>query len=95
MLFRSNYLYLELDTRSDIRFEVYMHSAYTTGGTVEQERVMVVNPSDQWRHMYIMLGKTWKYFSYNPRFSISFAALNVDGEEGDIRIDNVKLISHR
>jgi hypothetical protein len=86
-------IYLELDTRSDMRFEVYMHAAYETGGSEHQERVMVINPSNHWQHMYINLGRTWAWFNHQPEFRLSFAALNVDGTEGDIRIDNVKLLT--
>lgn len=86
-------LYLELDSRSDLRFEVYMEASYTTGGNTEVQRVMVVNPSDHWQHLYINLGRTWSWFNYSKTFKLSFAALNVDGKEGEIRIDNVKLLS--
>ena len=89
----SRIVYLELDTRSDIQFEVYMRSYYTTGGSPDVQRVMVVNPSDHWQHMYINLGRTWAWFNHNPQFSLSFAALNVGNKEGDIRLDNVKLIT--
>ena len=86
-------LYLELDTRSDLQFEVYMDAAYTAGGNTMTERVMVVNPTDHWQHLYINLGRTWAWFNHPQTFRLSFAALNVYGKEGDIRIDNVKLIS--
>lgn len=86
-------VYLELDSRSDLRFEVYMESAYTSGGATDKQRVMVVNPSDHWQHLYINLGRTWSWFNHNPSFKLSFAALNPYNEEGDIRIDNVKLIT--
>ena len=86
-------LYLELDTRSDIRFEVYMESAYTSGGATDKQRVMVVNPTDHWQHMYINLGRTWSWFNHHPAFKLSFAALNPYGEEGDIRLDNVKVLT--
>jgi hypothetical protein len=76
-----------------MRFEVYMHAAYETGGSEHQERVMVINPSNHWQHMYINLGRTWAWFNHQPEFRLSFAALNVDGTEGDIRIDNVKLLT--
>lgn len=89
----SKLLYLELDSRSDIRFEVYMEAAYEDGGNTDVQRVMVVNPSDHWQHLYINLGRTWSWFNHSKNFRISFAALNVNGIEGDIRIDNVKLLS--
>lgn len=86
-------LYMELDTRSDIQFEVYMTASYLDGSNTHTERVMIVNPTDHWQHMYINLGRTWAWFRHAPTFRISFAALNVFGKEGDIRIDNVKIIS--
>ena len=86
-------LYLELDTRSDIRLQVYMHSAYVNGGAEDVLPVMVINPTDEWQHMYINLGRTWSSFNHHATFKLSFTALNVDGIEGDIRIDNVKVIS--
>lgn len=87
-------LYLELDTRSDILYEIYMHSSYTYGGSTDQQPVMRVYPSDHWQHLYILLGRTWSWFNYNPTFSLSFAALNTEGVSGTIRLDNVKIISH-
>lgn len=86
-------LYLELDTRSDMNFEVYMHSAYRDGGSVDKLSVMVVRKSDDWQHLYINLGRTWSYFNYNKDFKLSFSALNLDGIEGDIRLDNVRLLT--
>ncbi len=86
-------LYLELDTRSDMAFEVYMHSSYQIGGTEEKLPVMVVRASKDWQHLYINLGRTWSYFNHTPNFRISFSALNIDGIEGDIRFDNVRLLT--
>lgn len=89
----SNIIYLELDTRSDVRLQVYMHSAYVNGGAEDVLPVMVINPSDHWQHMYINLGKTWAYFNHHATFKLSFTALNTDGVEGKVRLDNVKLIT--
>ncbi len=86
-------VYLELDTRSDIPFEIYMTAAYTSGGATDIQRVMVINPSTEWKHIYVNLGRTWNYFNYQVPFRLSFAALNVEGETGDIRIDNVRVLS--
>lgn len=86
-------LYLELDTRSDMNFEVYMHSSYRSGAAEDKLSVMVVRGSSDWQHLYINLGRTWSYFNYNKDFRISFSALNLDGIEGDVRIDNVRLLT--
>lgn len=87
-------IYLELDSRSDMEFEVFMHSRYTEGGAIEKQSVMRVRASQQWEHLYINLGRTWSYFNKYPDFTLSFQALNVDGIDGDLRLDNVKLITH-
>lgn len=89
----SNILYLELDTRSDVRLQVYMHSAYVNGGAEDVLPVMVIMPTSEWQHMYINLGRTWSYFNHHATFKLSFAALNTDGIDGKVRIDNVKLIT--
>ena len=87
-------LYLELDIKSDIPLQVYMHAAYLEGGSEDKLPVMVINPiPDHWQHLYINLGRTWSYFNHRPDFQLSFSAINEDGIEGDIRIDNVKLIT--
>ena len=89
----SRAVYLELDTRSDLPFEIYMEDAYTTGGNTDVQRVMVIYPSKKWQHIYVNLYRTWDWFNFTIPFRISFAALNIDGKEGDIRIDNVRLLS--
>ena len=86
-------LYLELDSRSDVRFEVYMKASRQAGSAAETQRVMVVNPSERWNHMYINLGRTWAWLGYPATFRITFAALNVEGAEGEVRLDNVKLLT--
>ena len=55
--------------------------------------MMVVRASKDWQHLYINLGRTWSYFNHTPNFRISFSALNTDGIEGDIRFDNVRLLT--
>lgn len=86
-------LYLELDTRSDIPFEIYMTAAYTTGGSEDTRGIVMVNPSSDWKHLYINLGRTWSWFNHPSSLKISFSALNEDGTGGTVRLDNVKLMS--
>lgn len=89
----SHLVYLELDHRSDVDFEVYMHSRYVAGGNENVEQVMVVRASSKWQHMYITLGRTWEWFHYYPEFRLSFRALNADGISGYVRLDNVRVLS--
>ena len=86
-------VYLELDSRSDLPFEIYMEAAYVAGSSTDVQRVMVIYPSEKWQHIYVNLGRTWSWFNHTSPFRISFAALNVEGRTGDIRIDNVRLLS--
>ena len=85
--------YMELDIRSTHLVEVYMHAAYTTGGAEQRVSVMQINPLDEWTHLYINLGRTWAEFNHATQFHLSFAALNPDGTEGEIMIDNIKVLS--
>ena len=85
-------LYLELDTRSDIEFEVLMYASELSGGNPQEFPVMRIYPSTEWKHIYVNLGRTWQSVNYNPQFQIHFSALNTNSKEGDVRIDNVKVI---
>lgn len=85
--------YLELDIRSTATVAVYMHAAYTSGGSENKNEVMRINPQDNWQHMYINLGRTWSWFNYPTTFRLSFAVLNTSGEAGEVAIDNIKVLS--
>ncbi len=87
-------VWMELDSRSDIEYSVNMISRYTEGGAEEKHEVMRIRPSDEWVHMYINLGTTWSYFNHYKNFRISFTAINGDGTEGEVRLDNVRLLTH-
>lgn len=89
----SKLLYMELDTRSDVEFRVYMQSSYRVGGAPVRESVMAIRPTSEWQHIYVNLGRTWSTFNHNPQFRISFSTMNPDGKEGEVRIDNVRLLT--
>lgn len=86
-------LYLELDSRSDKEYAIYMESSYSTGGSTDRRSVMNIRPSQNWEHLYVNLGRTWSYFNHTPKFRIYIHAMNLDGTEGDVRIDNVRLLT--
>lgn len=86
-------VYLELDTRSDLDFEVYMYTSEMAGGNRKRYPVMTVYRSDEWKHLYINLGPTWRDVNHNPEFWLHFAAINTEKKGGDVRLDNVKLIT--
>lgn len=86
-------LYLELDTRSDVEFRVFMISSYRAGGAPERESVMAIRPSSEWKHIYVNLGRTWAQFGHNPEFRLSFSAMNTDGVGGEVRLDNLRVLT--
>ena len=89
----SKVCYLELDIKSTIETAVYMHAAYTSGGSEDKNSVMTIYPQDDWQHLYINLGRTWAYFNHPSTFRLSFEALNVDNTDGEVLIDNIKVLS--
>ena len=89
----SKIVYLELDIKNDIPLQIYMQSSYYDNTSEDLLPVMVINPIDHWQHLYINLGRTWTYFRHHATFHLQFSAINTDGINGDIRIDNVKLLT--
>lgn len=89
----SKLIYLELDTRSDVEYWVYMQSSVTQGAAPTLYPVMAIRPSTDWRHIYVNLGRTWTIFNHNPDFRILFTAVNNDNTGGEVRLDNVRLLT--
>ena len=90
----SSYLYLEMDYRTDARLAIGMESSATIGGNPSILSVITLYPTDdEWNKIYINLGRTWKYFNYNPHFKICFTILNKDKIDGNVDIDNLKVLS--
>ena len=87
-------LYLEMDIKSELELQVNMKAPYREGGNPSEAEVMRIYPTNgKWVHMYINLGATWSWFNYSKIFSITFSALNLDGIDGEVLIDNLKLQS--
>jgi len=90
---RTKYLYLEMDYRTDMLFEIYLTGFVNASSNASTMSVMKLYANDRWQKIYINLGKAWSQFNYNNPISLSFAALNTEGAEGDICIDNIKIIT--
>ena len=90
---KTKYLYLEMDYHADMLFEVYLTGFVTSSTNASTMSVMKIYANHGWQKIYINLGKAWSQFNYNNPISVSFAALNTEGIEGDVRIDNIKLIT--
>lgn len=88
------YLYLEMDYKTDVRLNVGMISSRTIGTNKEMKGVETLYPTENWQKIYINLGKTWKYFNYNPEFQLVFTAMNGEQIEGDVLLDNVKIVAY-
>lgn len=84
-------LYMELDSRSDVEYEIFMESTAISGSNTTQKQVMRIRPSEDWVHVYVNLGRTWSEFNYNPKFRLHFRAYNLEGTGGELRLDNIKL----
>jgi hypothetical protein len=87
-------LYMELEYKTDLPLYVHMLGYSTTeGSTITSKSVMCINPKDRWNKLYINLGRTWSQFLYRSPIAIYFQAVNEQGVEGDIYIDNIKVIT--
>lgn len=87
-------LYLEMDYRTDVKLSVGMRSSYRAGGTEDtQSAITLYETNGKWRKIYINLGRLWSQFNYNSTFHVVFSALNSDGVDGYVYLDNVKLLT--
>ena len=89
-------LYMELEYKTDFPLYIHMMGFSTSqGSTITSKSVMCINPKDRWNKMYINLGRTWSQFYYRTPISVYFQIVNEQGVEGDILIDNIKVITTR
>lgn len=87
-------LYMELEYKTDLPLYVQMLGFSTAqGSAITSKSVMCINPKDHWNKMYINLGRTWSQFMYRAPISVYFQVVNERGIEGDILIDNIKVIT--
>ena len=86
------YLYLEMDYKTDVRLSVGMRSAYYDGGTEDTQSAVTLYATQEWKKIYINLGRLWSQFNHHAKFHVVFSALNSDGTGGKVYLDNVKLL---
>lgn len=90
----SRILYLEMNYKTDVPMYVQMLGfATSTAGALTSKSVMCLYPTDRWRKIYINLGRTWSQFNYLAPIKLYFQAANTDGVEGDILLDNIKVLT--
>ena len=90
---KTKYLYLEMDYKADILFEVNLTGFVNASSNATTMSVMKIYANNHWQKIYINLGKAWSQFNYNNPISVSFAALNTEGIDGDILFDNIKIVT--
>ncbi|MBR1785437.1 MAG: hypothetical protein IJ760_08405 [Bacteroidales bacterium] len=89
----SKIIYLEFDSRSDVQYSIFLRAS-ANGGAENDYSVVNIYPSDEWKHLYINLGKTWAWVNHAQEFKLLVHALNLDGNQGgEVRLDNVRLIT--
>jgi len=90
----SRILYLELDYKTDMQLWIHMQGpSSSTGSAYISKSVQAIRPSKEWKKIYVNLGRTWSQFDYQEPISVYFQITNEMGEEGDILIDNVKVLT--
>lgn len=87
-------LYMELEYQTDFPLYIHMLGFSTSqGSTITSKSVMCINPKNHWNKIYVNLGRTWSQFLYRSPISVYFQIVNDKGVEGDILIDNIKVIT--
>ena len=89
----TKYLYLEMDYRTNVDMQICLTGYQSAGSSASTMSVMMLYANTHWQKIYINLGKAWSQFNYNNPIALSFQAVNTGAIEGDVRIDNVKLIT--
>lgn len=86
-------LYLEMDYQTDVEIDINMLGfLYSANGSATAKGVMRLKPNQGWNKIYINLSRTWSQFNYNTPIKVFFQAINTEGHEGHIKLDNVKVL---
>ena len=86
-------VYLEMDYWSDFNFSVGFNNPMVQGGSNEIKSAMVLYANSGWQKIYINLGKLWSYYNdYHYGIRLYFTVLNSSGKEGNVYLDNMKVV---
>lgn len=88
-------LYLEMDYWSDFDFSVELKNPTYQDGPVQIIPHMTIygKPERGWQKIYINIGAIWSNAcNHYPNIRPHFTILNDEGREGNLFIDNIKLI---
>ena len=85
-------LYLEMDYWTDFDLSVGFNNPMATGGSNQINSAMTLYRNHGWQKIYISLGSLWSFYSYYPYLRLYFSILNNEGREGNVFIDNLKVV---
>lgn len=88
----SAYVYLEMDYWTDFDLSVGMKNPTHQGGALVVENAMTLYPNKGWQKIYINLGKLWAWYNNYPYIRLYFSILNGEGREGNVYLDNMKVV---
>ena len=90
-------LFLELDYWTNVPLSVGLCSRTSLNSKYETYYAIQLFPNFDkgWNKIYIHLGKLWSQYNYYKQFHIAFQALNSNGIEGKVYIDNIKLTAYK
>ncbi|MCF8303858.1 MAG: hypothetical protein K9I94_11330 [Bacteroidales bacterium] len=86
-----DYVFLELNFKTDIEFTagVFANSSFSK----EQKAILVINPTDTWKKIYINLTHSVSTSQEAGDFSIYFSgSIPPDLQQAEVLIDNLKLL---
>lgn len=86
-------LYLEMDYWTDFNLSVGFNNPMYTGGNDEIAYHMTLVPNHGWKKIYINLGNLWSQYNHYPDLRLYFTILNEEGNEGNVYLDNLKVIA--
>lgn len=92
-----NALFLELDYWTNVPLSVGLCSRTSLNSKYETYYAIKLNPNFDkgWNKIYIQLGKLWSQYNFYKQFHIAFQAMNENGIEGKVYIDNIKLTAYK
>ena len=90
-------LFLELDYWTNVPLSVGLCSRTSLNSKYETYYAIQLFPNFEkgWNKIYIQLGKLWSQYNFYKSFHIAFQAVNSNGIEGKVYIDNIKLTAYK
>ena len=88
-------LFLELDYKCDIPFNIWVKCNTATGNSLYDE-VLTITSKENWNKIYVNLNATLQYFaSFQPEsYHLEFRAINTL-DTATIMFDNIKIIQSK